>query len=130
MKKQKVNGLYEFKLQAVRKKGTTWTKSNFGKVNYRLFASTTQKLTAGKKGFTVKVKKVSKATGYQVVYSVKKNMKSSKIRTYKGVNKIKLKVGKLKAKKVYYVRSRPYRIYKGHKYIGVLNSVKKVKTKR
>ena len=69
---------------------------------------------AGKKKMTVKWKKQSKqVTGYQVQYSVnkkfKKGVKTSTIKKYKTTS---ASIGKLKAKKKYYVRVRTYKTVK------------------
>lgn len=42
---------------------------------------------------------------------------------------MKIKVKGLKPKKKYIVTSMPYKMYKGHKYIGILCKTKKVKTR-
>ncbi len=128
--KLKKNGLYDFKLQAVKKEGTTLTKSNWSRTNYRFFAKTTQKVKKGKKKAVVTVKKVKGASGYEVVYSLKKSMKPETVKAFKGGKKVKLTLKKLKSKKTYYIQSRPYRTYKGHKYIGVLSSTKRIKIKK
>ena len=57
-------------------------------------------------------------------------MKPAKTKVCKGGGKVKLRISKLKAGTTYYVRSRPYRKYKGHKYTGVLNAARKVKTEK
>ena len=57
-------------------------------------------------------------------------MKPEKTKVCKGGGKVKLRISKLKAGTTYYVRSRPYRKYKGHKYTGVLNAARKVKTEK
>ena len=88
-----------------------------------------KKLIRGRKKFTVKWKKVSGVTGYQIQYSLKKNMKKSKKKTVKGAKKYKLTVKKLKAKKKYYVRIRAYKKYKGKTYYSKWSKVKAVRTK-
>ena len=78
---------------------------------------------------TVKVKKLKKASGYEVLYGTTSKASKLKIKSFKGAKKTRLKVKGLKKGKKYFVRSRPYKIYKGHKYIGILNPVKKAKIK-
>ena len=129
LKKMKKNGLYDFKLMTVKKTGNVWSKSNWSKVNYRFYTATSQKVKAGKKSVTATVKKVKGASGYDVIYSMSKNMKSQKVKSFKGAKKTKLTVKGLKKGKTYYVSSRPYKTYKKHKYIGVLNKAKKAKAK-
>lgn len=92
-------------------------------------ATTISKLTAGKKSFTVKWKKKSGVTGYQIEYSLKKNFSNSKKLTIKGASKTSKKISKLKAKKKYYVRVRAYKTYKGKKYYSKWSKKKTVTTK-
>ena len=77
------------------------------------------------KAFTVKWKKKSGITGYQIQYSTnskfKKRNKSIKIKNAKTISK---KITKLKAAKKYYVR---IRTYKGKKY-SKWSKVKSIKT--
>ena len=76
--------------------------------------TTITSIKAQNKAFTVKWKKKSSITGYQIQYSTnskfKKNNKKIKIKTSKTVSK---KITKLKASKKYYVR---IRTYQGKKY--------------
>lgn len=71
------------------------------------------KVTAGKKAFTIKWKKVSAATGYQVQYATdSKFSKNKKTVTVKKNSTTSKKISKLKAKKKYYVRIRTYKTVK------------------
>lgn len=89
-------------------------------------ASTKVKLSKGKKKFTVKLKKVSGAKGYQIRYSLKKSFATDYFKTTTKTSKtIKTK----KSKKYYYVQVRSYKVVKGVKCYGSWSSVKKVKTK-
>ena len=81
----------------------------------KLPATSITSLSAKDNGFTVKWKKKTKITGYQIQYSTSskfsmKNTKTVKIKKAKTVSK---KITKLKAAKKYYVR---IRTYKGKKY--------------
>ena len=82
-------------------------------------------IKAQDRAFTVKWKKKSNITGYQIQYSTnskfKKGNKSIKIKSAKTVSK---KITKLKAAKKYYVR---IRTYKGKKY-SKWSKVKSIKT--
>lgn len=86
------------------------------------------KLSRASKAFTVKVKKqpAATATGYQVQYSIYRNFKGAKTRTFNGTS---LKVSKLKRKKNYYVRVRTYKISGNEKYYSSWSTVRKIKTK-
>lgn len=87
--------------------------------------TTITSVKAKSKAFTVKWKKKSGITGYQIQYSTnskfKKGNKSIKIKNAKTISK---KITKLKAAKKYYVR---IRTYKGKKY-SKWSKVKSIKT--
>ena len=87
--------------------------------------TTITSVKAQNKAFTVKWKKKSSITGYQIQYSTnskfKKGNKSIKIKSAKTVSK---KITKLKVAKKYYVR---IRTYKGKKY-SKWSKVKSIKT--
>ena len=87
--------------------------------------TTITSVKAQSKAFTVKWKKKSGITGYQIQYSTnskfKKGNKSIKIKNAKTVSK---KITKLKVTKKYYVR---IRTYKGKKY-SKWSKVKSIKT--
>ena len=91
------------------------------------------KVVKGKKSFTAKWKKQSKANqkkfnGYQIRYSTKKSMKGAKYVTVKKSAKSK-KIKKLKAKKQYYVQARTYTVTNGKKTYSKWSAIKTVKTK-
>lgn len=89
-------------------------------------ATSKLKLSKGKKKFTVKLKKVKGAKGYQIRYSLKKSFATDYFKTTTKTPKtIKTK----KSKKYYYVQVRSYKKVKGVKCYGSWSSVKKVKTK-
>ena len=79
-----------------------------------------------KKAFTVSYSADRWVYGYQIQYSLKKNM--SKAKTVYTTAKSK-KISKLKSKKYYYVKVRPYIIANQQKMFGKWSSKKKVKTK-
>lgn len=91
----------------------------------KLPATSITSLSAKDNGFTVKWKKKSSITGYQIQYSTnskfKKGNKSIKIKNAKTISK---KITKLKVAKKYYVR---IRTYKGKKY-SKWSKVKSIKT--
>ena len=91
----------------------------------KLPATSITSLSAKDNGFTVKWKKKSGITGYQIQYSTnskfKKGNKSIKIKNAKTISK---KITKLKVAKKYYVR---IRTYKGKKY-SKWSKVKSIKT--
>jgi len=94
-------------------------------------ATSISKLTAGKKKFTVKWKKLtSQTTGYQIQYSTNKNFKSAKTATVSKNKTTSKSISKLKAKKKYYVRIRTYKTVGKTKYYSSWSKVKSVTTKR
>ena len=101
-------------------------------VNYRpsLGSTSITKLTAKKKGFTVKYKKAANATGYQIRYSRSSKMTNA---GYKKTTALYKTVTKLKAKKRYYVQVRAYRTLKvdgkTKTYYSAWSARKYVKTK-
>ncbi|MBQ6376177.1 MAG: hypothetical protein IJJ52_00920, partial [Lachnospiraceae bacterium] len=123
IKKMKARGLTQFKLAAY-KDGRRGPWSN---LSCRYYVKAGGKAAAGQKSIKFSLKKVKGATGYQAEYSLYKSMKKSKLKTVKG--KTAFTVSKLKSGKTYYVRWRPYRAYKGKKYLGIYSAVKKVKVK-
>ena len=87
------------------------------------------KLTAGKKSFTVTLKRyTTQTTGYQIQYSTSSNFKGAKTVTLSNKTTAK-KVKGLKSKKKYYVRVRTYKTVDGKKYCSKWSKVKTVKTK-
>ena len=87
------------------------------------------KLTAGKGTMTVKWKKGSDITGYQLQYSLKKTFASPKTVTVPKPAAIKAVIKKLTAKKTYYVRIRTYKTVKSRKYYSAWSKAKAVKVK-
>ncbi len=69
-------------------------------------------LTSKDCDFTVKWKKVSGVTGYQIQYATNKKFKNAKTTTVKGANKTAKTVKKLNGNKKYYVRVRTYKTVK------------------
>ncbi len=79
---------------------------------------------------TVTWKKLSKVSGYQVKYSLKKSFKNSKIKTVKSYKTTSLKIKELKAGKRYYVKVRAYKVANGKRVYGKYSKVLKVKIKK
>lgn len=88
------------------------------------------KVKAGKKKMTVRWKRNTKATGYQITYAQNKKFKKGKKNITISKNKTTKKtVKKLKAKKTYYVKVRAYKKSGSKKLYGAYSKVKKVKIK-
>jgi len=106
------------------------------KANFKINPKGTKlsKVSAKKKGFTVKWKKQSKqVNGYQIQYSTKKNFKDAKTVTIKKNKMTSKTIFKLKSKKKYYVRIRTYKTVKVNgkstKLYSVWSEAKTVKIK-
>ncbi len=85
------------------------------------------KNTASKK-ITVKWKKTTKVTGYQIQYSTSKTFKKgNKTIKVSGAKKVSKVLSKLKKGKTYYVRIRTYKKVSGKTYYSAWSSKKKVK---
>ena len=85
------------------------------------------KLKAKKKKLNVSWKKVSGATGYEVLYAT--NNKFTKGKKTVTVKKNKVTLKKLKSKKKYFVKVRAYKLANGRKYFGKWSKVVKKKVK-
>lgn len=86
------------------------------------------KVSATSKGFKATWNKGTDATGYQIRYSTKKNMKNAKTVTVSSTSK---KITKLKAKTKYYVQVRAYaKLSTGKKLYSAWSSKSTVTTKK
>lgn len=90
-----------------------------------------KRVSAAKKGFTVKYKKqATQTTGYQIQYATDKKFKKNvKTVTVKKNSTTSAKVKGLKSKKKYYVRVRTYKTVSGKKYYSSWSGTKSIKTK-
>ena len=87
-------------------------------------------VTSKKKKVTLKWKKNSKATGYEIYRATKKNGKYKKIRTIKKASAATFTDSKVKKGKTYYYKVRAYKTVKGNKANGKFSAVRKVKIKK
>ncbi len=71
-----------------------------------------------------------KSGGYQIRYSLKKNMKGAKIRKISGGNKDRVLLKGLKKGKTYYVQARAYKKADGKTYYSGWSGKKSVKIKK
>lgn len=78
---------------------------------------------------SIKIRKVTGATGYQIKLSTSKKFKKGKNTITKNFKKNKFTVKKLKVNKKYYVKARAYKKVNGKKIYGKWSKVKKVKLK-
>jgi lysophospholipase L1-like esterase len=79
------------------------------------------------KQITIKWKKDSQASGYQIQYSTKKNMKSAKKVTISGYKNNKKTLTKLTGGKTYYFRIRTYKKINGKKVFGPYSKISSAK---
>ncbi|MBO5993920.1 MAG: CotH kinase family protein [Firmicutes bacterium] len=86
------------------------------------------KLTSKNRKITVKYKKTSKASGYQIQYRLKGAKKYKYLKKF--TTKLKFTSKKLKKGKTYQVRVRPYTKINGKKYYGKWTAAKKIKVKK
>lgn len=125
---------YKFKIR------TYLTKS--GKTYYGDYTSALETATlpnkvtiyypsAGSKKMTVKWKKVSAGTGYEIKYSTSSSFKSSKTKTVRieGKSNVSKTIKSLKKGTKYYVKVRAYKIVDGKRYYGSYSSVRTVRVK-
>ena len=87
------------------------------------------KLTAGKKQITIKWKKGSGVSGYELQYALKKNFASATEVTVKKAATVKSVLKNLSAKKTYYVRIRAFQNIGGNTFRSAWSAAKKVKVK-
>ncbi len=86
--------------------------------------------SASSKKLTVKWKKNSKASGYQIQYSTSSTFaKGNETVKVSGSSKISKTISKLTKNKTYYVRVRAYKTVSGKTYYSAWSSVKKAKVK-
>ncbi len=85
-------------------------------------------VSAGKQQLTVKWKKGSNITGYQLEYSTKKDFSASKKLTVTKAGTTQKGIRDLQAKKTYYIRIRTYKTMSGTKYFSAWSAVKAKKT--
>lgn len=117
--------LYEFKVSAIGSKGMgKWTD-----IKRRYSKALKTKIKAGRKRVTIRWNRDKKASGYQIIYSYRKNMSGAKMITVKGSKITKKTIKKLKKGRIVYVRVRPVKKYKGKQYYGAYSSQKHAKVK-
>jgi len=123
---------YYFKVKAYK---TISGKKKYGSYSSVLTTTTKtktpsiSKVTAGKKKATVKWKKVTGATGYEVYMATSKKGKYTKIGTTTKNSKVSYTKTKLKSKKKYYFKVRTYKTVAGKKVYSSYSSIKSIKVK-
>lgn len=94
--------------------GKTYYSTGFKTVSVSTLASVMSKVNkkAYKNSVLLKYKRVVGADGYEIKYSLKKNLKNAKKKT---VKTLKFKINKLKKNKKYYFSVRAYKLINGKK---------------
>lgn len=87
------------------------------------------KISAKKKGFTVKWARNARVTGYQIRYATNSKFTGAKTVTVKGYKNVSKTISKLSSKKTYYVQVRTYQKVSGKNYASNWSATSKVKTK-
>ena len=85
--------------------------------------------SAKSRQLTVKWKKGSSITGYEIQYSLKKNFKNAETITVDKAKTTSLTIPDLKSKKKYYVRIRAYRTVDGENYYSEWSKAMNLKVK-
>lgn len=107
-------------IKGIGKYGDT-VKKNF-KINPKPVALVS--LTPGSKQLTVKWKKGTSISGYEVQYSLKKSFASARKVAINKAGTVQTVLKKLTANKTYYVRVRTYKTVKGKKYYSTWSKAK------
>lgn len=129
VKTQVSGGLYQYKVAAVKKSGSKTVMSKYSVAKNCYFKSISgAKLVATNRSAKITWKSDSKASGYTVYYKIKGQSKYKAV-TLKGKAHTSYTVKNVKKGKVVYVKVRPYKLSRGTKYYGILNSAKSVKAK-
>ncbi|MCD8051489.1 MAG: fibronectin type III domain-containing protein, partial [Clostridiales bacterium] len=102
-----------------------------GEEVYRLSRTSISSLTnSSSKKMTVKWKKNSKATGYQIQYSTNSNFKNAKTVKVTSASTLSKTISKLTKGKKYYVRVRAYKTTGGETYRSAWSAAKNVSIKK
>jgi len=130
--KLKAGTTYKFKVRAYKTVGSIKYYGSYSSVTSTATQTKTPsiyKLTTKSKKATIKWKKVSGATGYQIYMATSKNGKYSKIKTITKTSTVSYTKTKLKKNKKYYFKIRAYKTVDGKKIYSSYSSVKSIKIK-
>lgn len=109
-----------------------WSQTTYSFMVYKNNNPNSTKITSisgGKQKISLKWKKSSDATGYEIYRSTKKSGTYKKIKIIKSRNTLKYTNSKLKKGKRYYYKIRAYKTVNGKKYYSGYSAVKSAKTK-
>ncbi|MBE6039966.1 MAG: hypothetical protein E7219_03275 [Clostridiales bacterium] len=122
IKRQKLKGLYEYKVAAVTSDGDVWSD-----VSCRYFKGVQARARVSKGAIKVKWKKDKVATSYEILIAKNKKMNGAQVIQVASTAKSYKVTGLEKGK--YYVKVRPVKEYNGVTYTGVLCKARKVRIK-
>lgn len=131
-KKLKENTQYSFQVRAYKSINGNKKYSNLSnKLTVKTAAKAPANLNAaaGKKSISLKWKKTSGVTGYEIYISSKSNSGFKKVATIKGASKTKYTKKKLKTNSTYYFKVRSYTTKNGQKSYSNYTRAKKVTVK-
>lgn len=124
--KNKNGTTYQYKVVPV-SGSTTGSGTSTSTVRLKAVALSSVK-NLSSKAMTVKWKKTTKVTGYQIQYSTSKTFSSAnKTKKVSGASKSSVKLSSLKKGKTYYVRIRTYKVVNGKTYYSAWSTQKSVK---
>lgn len=127
--KLKTNTQYTFRVRAYK---TINRSKKYGTFSNPLVVKTASsapsglKVTAGKRSASLKWKKTSGVTGYEIYMSTKPKSGYKKVSTIRSASKVKYTKKKLTSKKTYYFKVRSYTTKNGQKAYSSYTGVKKV----
>lgn len=130
--KLKTNTQYTFRVRAYK---TINGSKKYGAVSNQLVVKTASntptglKITAGNRSASLKWKKISGVTGYEIYMSTNSKSGYKKVATIRSASKVKYTKKKLTPKKTYYFKIRSYTTKNGQKAYSSYTAVKKVKIK-
>lgn len=124
---------YTYTVRCISSDGKVYTSgyNTTGKVTVFAARPTISSVSSPKaKQLTVKWKKVTGITGYQIQYSTSSSFaKGNKAVTVKSTTAVSKTIGSLTSKKKYYVRMRTYKTVSGKNYYSTWSTVKSVTVK-
>ena len=118
LKKLKKNGTYEVKVEQYKKVKGRFKKKTESKVHAVMMTRAKVKAKAARNSIVLNCAKAGKAQGFEIRYSLKKNMKNAKAETAEGSPVRNHTLSGLRKGKRYYIQTRPlwtdgYEMYKG-----------------
>ncbi|MCI9532968.1 MAG: hypothetical protein HFH38_14910 [Lachnospiraceae bacterium] len=121
--------LYAYRLKAVNGKNTSAYSKKTAKTVFLTKPKTQKPVNKSSRALTIKWKKNTKASGYQIQYAKNKSFKNAAKKNASS-KKTALTLKKLAKKKTYYIRIRCYKKTGGKTYYSTWGNVQKIKIKK